>query len=135
MAEKVLTATFFSINGNVLSDHFTSIDVPVEVDLQEATAFGDEWRTRIGGLKDWSATADYNQDYDAGQLDAVLWPLLGTSVPLVVRADDDPIGVTNPEWRGNVILSSYQPVQGSIGELVTGSISLMGNGPLARATS
>ena len=135
MAEKVLTAAFISINGSVLSDHFTSVDVPVEVDLQEATAFGDEWRTRVGGLKDWSATADYNQDYDAGELDAVLWPLLGVSVPLIVRADDAAKSATNPEWTGNVILSSYQPIQGPVGELVTGSISLMGNGPLARATT
>ena len=134
MAEKVLTATFFSINGNVLSDHFTSIDVPVEVDLQESTAFGGEYRTRMGGLKDWSTSADYNQDYDAGQLDAVLWPLLGTSVPLIVRADDDPRSASNPEWTGNVILSSYQPIQGSVGDLITGSLTLMGNGPLARAT-
>ena len=133
MAEKVLTATFFSINGNVLSDYFTSIDVPVEVDLQEATAFGDAWRTRVGGLRDWSVSADYNQDYVAGGLDAVLWLLLGTSVPLIVRADSAARSAANPEWTGNAILSSYQPIQGSVGDLITGSISLMGNGPLARA--
>ena len=68
MAEVVLTASFISINGVDLSEHFTSIDVPVEVDVPEATAFGDEWRTRApDGLKDWTASADYNQELRRGR--------------------------------------------------------------------
>ena len=56
MAEFVLTDPFISIAGNDVSDHFTSVALPVEAETQEATAFGDEWRTRLGGLKDWSAS-------------------------------------------------------------------------------
>ena len=133
MAEVVLTATFISINGTDLSEHFTSIDLPVEVDVPEATAFGDEWRTRApDGLKDWTATSDYNQDYAAGALDATLWPLLGKAVTLAVRPDEAVRSATNPEWGGTPILSSYQPINGAVGELSTGSITLMGSGPLTR---
>ena len=63
MAEFVLTDPFISIGGNDVSDHFTSIGLPVEAETQEATAFGDcpgetrrlraEWDW--SGLKDWSA--------------------------------------------------------------------------------
>ena len=56
MAEFVLTDPFISIAGTTMSDHFTSVALPVEAETQEATAFGDEWRTRLGGLKDWSAS-------------------------------------------------------------------------------
>ena len=48
MAEFVLTDPFISIGGNDVSDHFTSVALPVEAETQEATAFGDEWRTRLG---------------------------------------------------------------------------------------
>ena len=82
MAEFVLIDPFISFAGIDVSDHFTSVALPVEAETQEATAFGDEWRTRVGGLKDWSASLDFNQDFDAGQLDALMWPLIGTNVAL-----------------------------------------------------
>ena len=132
MAEFVLVDPFISIGGNDLSDHFTSVALPVEVDVQESTGFqpAGGYRTRVGGLKDWSATLDFNQDFDAGELDATLWPLLGTSQPVVIRGREAVLGANNPEWRGNAILSSYPPLGNSVGELATGSITLMGNGPL-----
>ena len=40
----------------------------------------------------------------------------------------------NPQYSGSCILESYPPLGNSVGELATGSISLQGNGPLARAT-
>ena len=135
MAEFVLKDPFVSIAGNDLSDHFTSISLPAEAETMEATAFGDSWRTRVGGLKDWSATLDFNQDFDAGQLDSILWPLLGTNLALVVRPESDPVGAGNPQWSGNAILTSYPPLGNSVGELATGSITLEANGPLTRAVA
>ena len=133
MAEFVLTDPFISIGGNDVSDHFTSVALPVEAETQEATAFGDEWRTRLGGLKDWSASLDFNQDFADGALDDLMWPLLGTNVALVIRPDAAAVGVNNPQFTGNAILMSYPPLGNSVGELATGSITLEGNGPLVRA--
>ena len=87
MAEFVLTDPFISIGGNDVSDHFTSVALPVEAETQEATAFGDEWRTRLGGLKDWSASWTSTRTSPTGQLDDLMWPLLGTNVALVIRPD------------------------------------------------
>ena len=131
----VLTDPFISINGADLSEHFTSILLPVEADLQESTSFGGSWRTREGGLKDWSATLDFNQDFDAGEIDATLWPLIGVRLALVVRPTSAVVGVNNPQWSGNCILESYPPLGNSVGELATGSITLPGDGELTRATS
>ena len=133
MAEFVLIDPFISINGDNVSDHFTSLSLPIEAETQEATAFGDDWRTRLGGLKDWSSTLDFNQDFDDGQLDDLMWPLLGTNVAVIIRPDSAVRGPNNPEWTGNAILMSYPPLGNSVGELATGSLGLEGNGPLARA--
>ena len=135
MAEFVLTDPFISIAGNNVSDHFTSVALPVEAETQEATAFGDDWRTRLGGLKDWSASLDFNQDFANNQLDSLMWPLIGTSVAVVIRPDSGPVGAANPQFSGSAILMSYPPLGNSVGELATGSITLEGNGPLVRATS
>ena len=135
MAEFVLIDPFISIAGNNVSDHFTSVALPVEAETQEATAFGDDWRTRLGGLKDWSASLDFNQDFANNQLDSLMWPLIGTSVAVVIRPDSAALGPNNPQFSGNAILMSYPPLGNSVGELATGSITLEGNGPLGRATS
>ena len=86
MAALVLIDPFIIINGVDLSSHFTSISIEPSADLQEDTAFGDEWMSRVGGLKDFSMSGDYNQDFAAGALDATLWPLLGVSTPIIVRS-------------------------------------------------
>ena len=133
MAEFVLKDPYITFGANDVSDHFTSISLPVEAETQESTAFGDDWRTRVGGLKDWSASLDFNQDFETGQLDALMWPLLGTSVAIEVRPGPGARSANNPAYFGNAILMSYPPLGNSVGELATGSLTLEGNGPLARA--
>ena len=134
MAALVLIDPFISINGVDLSSHFTSISIEPSADLQEDTAFGDEWMSRVGGLKDFSMSGDYNQDFATGALDATLWPLLGVSTPIIVRSQSGPASPTNPQWSGNVLMESYMPIGGSVGDLLVGSVTFPGNGPLARTT-
>ena len=55
----------------------------------------------------------------------------------IVRCGPDSaaVGANNPKYTGNAILMSYPPLGNSVGELATGSLTLEGNGPLARAVS
>ena len=134
MPELVLTDALISIGGNDLSDHFTSVTLEYSADVQESTAFGDEFRTRVGGLKDWSLIAYSDPDFYDGQLDNTLYSLLGTNLAIIIRPyRAQPVGVNNPQYSGNAILESYPPLGNPFRYLVTGSISLLGNGTLARA--
>ena len=90
---------------------------------------------REPGLKDWSISIDFNQDFGAGQLDSILWPLLGTKLAFLVRPDSAAVSTSNPEWTGMAILTGYPPLGNSVGDLADGSLSLEGAGELARATS
>ena len=135
MADIVLTDAFISLGGTDVSDHFMSVTLPVEAEGVERTAFGDEWRGRLGGLKDWTCTLSFNQDFASGGIDSVLWPLLGTSVAIVIRPDSAAVGADNPEYSGNGIMTSYPPFGTSVGELVTGDITFEADGELTRAVS
>ena len=92
MSAIVLKDPYISIGGTDMSDHFRSVSISVSAELQDMTAFGDDWQAREAGLKDWSLTCEYVQDYAAGELDATLWPLVGTSVALVVRPQSGAVG-------------------------------------------
>ena len=135
MAIQTIVDAFVSVNGVDLSDHVRSVSIDYTADLQEATAMGDLFKVSLGGLKSWSMSVEFNQDYATGEVDATLFPLMGTSTAVIVRQSSAVVGVTNPQLSGNVLLSSYPPIGGSVGDLLTVSASFTGSGTLTRATA
>jgi hypothetical protein len=135
MAEQVLTNAHLTVNGVNLSDHVRSITLRYAAELQDITAMGDSSRARLGGLKDWSFEVEFNQDYAAASVDATLFPIVGTSVAIIIRADAGAVSATNPNFTGNAILESYQPVGGGVGGTHVAPVTFQGNGTLTRATS
>lgn len=126
MATFTLTDAVVVINGVTLSDHATSVTLSIEADEQEDTAFGDTYRSRIGGLKDFTLDIDWNQDFAAGELDATLFPLIGTVVTFAVKATSAATSATNPQYSGSVLVTEYTPLDGSVGDLATLSTSWPG---------
>lgn len=84
----------------------------------EDEAFGDAWRTQLGGIKEWSITAECNYDpavvaiHDAAMADTV------TAVELY------PVGSTAAKYAGNV----WVDVDITIGVGGTGRVSISGDG-------
>lgn len=135
MASFAFTDAFVSINGIDLSASVRSVTINTEAEDLEDTAMGDTFRSRIGGLKDWSVDVEFNQDFAAAQADATIFPLLGTVIAVQVKPVNDAISATNPQYSGNVLVSEYNPLDGSVGDLATTSVSWPGAGVLTRATS
>lgn len=135
MATLVLTDAFVSIDGTDISDHVRQVSIEAEAELLEDTAMGDSYRSRKGGLKDWSVTLELNQDFAASDIDSILFPLLGSTAALVVRGKSDAVGTSNPEYSGTGILESYDPLSNSVGELATTNPTFQGAGALSRSTS
>ena len=123
------------INSVVMSAMSTSATLKVEADELEDTAFGDTYRSRIAGLKDWSVDVEFNADFAASQVDATLWPLLGTVVTFKLRATSAAISATNPEYSGSVLVTEYTPLDGGVGDLAKVSVSWPGAGTLSRAVA
>jgi hypothetical protein len=135
MAELVFLSPQVLLNAVDLSDHLKAATLTYDGDAQEITASGDGTRTYLGGLKGWSVSLDFNQDYAAGEVDATLFGIVATVVAVELRATSAAISATNPSFEGNVVVTSYQPLGGSIGGAVAAPVSLQGSGTLTRATS
>jgi hypothetical protein len=110
----------------------TSVSLKIQADELEDTAFGDTYRSRLGGLKDWSVDIDFNQDFAAAQVDATLFPLLGTVVTVTVKATSAANSATNPQYSGSVLVKEYTPLDGGVGDLAKTSVSWPGAGTLTR---
>ena len=135
MAKFVATDYKVTINGTNLSTSLASVELPIEIDEQETTAFGSEWRTRIAGLKSGSITLEFHQDFAAGALDSILWPLLGTNATVVVVPTSGTVNSSNPSYTGTFLVTQYTPYASTVGDLATVSVSWPLTGALTRATA
>jgi hypothetical protein len=135
LAKFVATDYKVTINGTNLSTSLASVELPIEIDEQETTAFGSEWRTRISGLKSGSITLEFHQDFAAGALDSILWPLLGTNATVVVTPTSGTVTSSNPSYSGSFLVTSYTPYASTVGDLATVGITWPLSGALTRATA
>ena len=136
MAEFVFKNAYLLLNAVDLSDHVRQITLTHGADLPDRTAMSDNSRRRLPGLKDWSATVEFNQDFDASKVDATLNGLVGAaSFAIEIRPDAGAVAATNPKYTGSALLESYPILSGSIGDAAVSSITLQGDGDLTRATS
>jgi hypothetical protein len=135
LAKFVATDYKVTINGGTVSSSLASVELPIEIDEQETTAFGSEWRTRIAGLKSGSITLEFHQDFAAGALDSILWPLLGTNATVTVVPTSGTVTSSNPSYTGTFLVTQYTPFASTVGDLATVGISWPLSGALTRATA
>ncbi|MET7949218.1 radical SAM protein [Micromonospora sp. NPDC005324] len=124
-----------TVNAVNLSQFVRQATITASADQLEDTAMGDQFRSRLGGLKDWTVALEFNEDYVAGGVDQTLWPLLGTVVTVSVKATSAAVSATNPLYSGPVVVSAHTPVGGSVGDLATVGVTWQGAGALSRATA
>lgn len=135
MAKFVATDYSVSVNGTDFSTSLASVELTVESDDVETTAFGGEWRTRVGGLKQASLTLEFHQDFGAASVDATLFPLLNTIATVVILPTSDSVGATNPSYTAECLVNQYQPFASSVGDLATLSVTWPVSGTVTRATA
>ena len=135
MAKFVLTDASVVLNSVDLSDHVSSVTLEITSDEIVTTAMGDTFQSRTGGLKDGTLSIEFQQDFASSEVDATLFPLLGSTTAFVVKPTSGSVSSTNPSYAGNVLVNSHSPVANGVGELATMSVSFPTSGTITRATS
>ncbi|MCZ4099843.1 phage tail tube protein [Streptomyces sp. H39-C1] len=134
MPKMVLLAEFISIGGNDLSTYATKAEVAVEVEEKDVTTYGSlGWKEVLGGLKSGNIGLEFKQDFAATKLDSIMWPLLGTVVAFEARADQAVVGASNPKYTGSVLIKSWNPIQGKVGDEASTSVTYPTSGAVTRA--
>lgn len=136
MSDFAFTDAFVSINSVDLSDHVKQVTLDYSAEMLDATAMGDGTRINLGGLKDWTISIEFKQDFTADEVDATLFSLVGASFPVIVRpVKSSAVGATNPNYVATGILESYSPLGNQVGELAMAPVTIRPASALARATS
>jgi hypothetical protein len=135
MAKFVATDYSITVGGTNFSTSLASAELTIESDDVETTAFGGEWRTRVGGLKQASITLEFHQDFGAASVDATLFPLLNTLATVVIKPTSGAVSATNPSYTAVCLVNQYQPFASSVGDLATLSVTWPVSGTVSRGTS
>ena len=125
----------FSYNSVAIEDELNSIEMAVDVNLPEVTAFGDAAAEFVEGLPNSKFSLSGSADLAASQGDATIFGQIGSGEAAVVS---DPtgtsVGASNPHYTGNALVASYR-LRTEVGGPVTYDAELQVNGVLTRAVS
>jgi len=134
MAKIVLTNALVTVNTVDLSDSVSSITLNSSIDVIETTGFSStEARTRVGGLADNSISLEFHQDYASGEVETTIFPLIGDTTVVTVKAVNAATSATNPLYTMTCLVSEWTPLNGAVGELATASVTWPVSGAITKA--
>lgn len=137
MGDFVSKDNYVMVNLVDLSDHVESVSLPLTIEEIDDTCMGDDSRVFLPGLKNGSLSITFKQDFAAAKVDATLWGVYngGVVVAIKVRPTAAAISVTNPEYQFDVVLTTYPPLDGTVGEGATITVAFQLTGDVARKTT
>lgn len=136
MAKMVLLASFLSVASNNLHPYLNKVEATAEIEAQDVTVFtSGGWKEVIGGLGSGTLALSVKNDVAAAAIDSIMWPLFIARTPIAfeVRADQAAVGASNPKYTGLVLLTSWVPVSGNVGDVNAFDVTYPTSGPVTRA--
>ncbi len=138
MARIVLTDAYVALAGTDISQYVTSVTLSSTLDVVETTGMSNTSRTRVAGLRDNQITLEFNQDFASGALEALIYPSdnlskIGTSVAMIVKPTSAATSATNPSYSFSALISEWQSLSGSVGELATVSVTWPISGAITKS--
>ena len=135
MSRIVLNNPFITINSVDLTSRIAQVSLDMSFDEIETTAFGDSARTRVAGLGDHSFSASFHQTFSTSGVEQTIYPLLGTTTQVVVKAVNTTTTTTNPTYTFNVLVTEWSPIAGAVGELLTADVTWPVSGGITKANA
>ena len=136
MPRLVLTNAYISVGGVDLSDLVASVTLNSTFDVVETTAFSSTAaKTRLAGLADNSIALEFHQDYATSEVEQTIYPLLGTVATVIVKPNGATTGAQNPSYTCSAVISEWTPLNGSVGELATASVTWPVTGAITKAVA
>ena len=137
MAKFVVTGTKVTFNGTDISSSCARAELVINAAEVDVTDFGSGgWTEVIGGLKSGQVSLDFHSDFAAGALNTLFATAVGTiGTVTIVAANGTAASAITPLYTANVLVNSYTPVAGAVGDLSTFSVTFPTSGAVTYATA
>jgi len=125
MAKFILRKPKIVIDAVDLSNRANQVAITTTAEEVDVTTFGAVNKQTKKGLGDGSMQVTFIQDYEVAMVDATLWPLATGEVSFFievqpVKAAKSP---TNPLYKMETELFSYDPLSGQVGQASTTQVN------------
>lgn len=137
MAKFVVTGTKVTVNGTDVSGSCARAELVINAAEVTTTDFGSAgWTEVIGGLKSGTVSLDFHSDFGVAGVSDLFADLVGTiGTVTLIAANGTAASGTTPLYTANVLINSFTPVSGAVGDLSTFSVSFPTSGAVSYATA
>jgi hypothetical protein len=137
MAKFVVTGTQVQLNGTDISSSCARAELVINAAEVETTDFGSGgWTEVIGGLKSGTVSLDFHSDFGSGAVSSLFQNLVGTvGTVTLIAANGTAASATTPKYTATVLVNSFTPVSGAVGDLSTFSVSFPTTGAVSYGTA
>jgi hypothetical protein len=133
LTNPVLTITPPSASPVDFTDQCTSATITQLFESQDVTAFGDTARKYVGGLGAHEVTLSLFISYGAAEVEATLAACVGKVSTIIMGTKSGAAAADNPIYTlTGAYLESFEPINGSVGEMSTIDVTFTG-GALTRS--
>jgi hypothetical protein len=136
MAKSVIQSRFVSIGTADISNALSGASLEITLDEVDKTSLSSGgYREVAAGLRSGSVTLNFMQDYAAGAIDSLLFPLIGTEATVTIRSSSATVSSSNPSYSAVCLITGYAPISGAVGDLATFDVTYPTSGVITRATA
>lgn len=137
MAAIVFKDVSVTINSISLGDHVQSCELNYSLAAVEVSAMNSAGtRTYASGMNDTTFTVTLFQDFAASNVEATVYPLVGTTTTVVIKPTSSATGASNPSYTiAGAYLASHTPISaGAPGEAGLTQLTFQG-GTITKAVA
>lgn len=124
-----------TVNSVDISQWVSSVTLNRNYDELEVTAMGDAGHKYVAGLEASSITIDFFNDFATSASMAVIDGLVGQNTTVTVKPTGAATSATNPLYSMNVLVNNITPINGSVADLATSSVTWNVNGVITKTTA
>jgi hypothetical protein len=135
MAVYLSNGVVLTVNAVDLSSLVSSVTINRSFDELEVTAMGDSGHKFVKGLEASSITIDFFNDEATSKTLQTLNSVWGTSTTVTVKQTSAGVSATNPLYTMSCLVNNITPINGSVADISTQSVTWNVNGTIAVTTS
>jgi hypothetical protein len=136
MGKKVLLDVQLTIASHDLTNWTSKLELNDTFEDKDITTYGSGGAKEVlGGLEEGKISITFKNDYAAGQLDEIMWGLRRQVVDWLALPGSGAVSTSNPGYGGQLLVNSWNPIAGSVGDVAEVDVQFTLSGPMERITS
>jgi len=135
MAVYLNNGVVVTVNSVDISDWVSSVTLNRNYDELEVTAMGDSGHKYVAGLEASSLTLEFFNDFATSASMATIDPLVGTTTTVTVKPTGAATSASNPLYTMTCLVNGITPINGSVADLATSSVTWNVSGTITKTTA